>query len=154
MKNLKFLSMMLMLMVGLVSFSACSDDDDDNNAALDKDGNVSILGSWTYSSEDDQTWNSKNTLIETLTFNNNNTGKVTGTITRVDPASGNSATNSLSGVFDYQLTWNNGVGTLRIANVVGDVGYLEEGTYTLRIDGTNKLTTTVLSLFGKNYRKK
>ena len=148
--------MMLMLMVGLFSFSACSsdDDDDDKSAVLDKDGNVSLIGTWTLNSDEETDW-PYNDVVEALNFKNNNTGTVTGTVVYKDTQSGREVPTALNGTFDYQLTWNNGIGTLRIANIVGRVGFLTEGTYTLSINGsTNRLTTTLLRLNGVNYRRK
>ena len=65
--------MILLLLTGLFSFSACSDDDDSG-----KDNNDPIIGTWIVASVDPATINIDACEEDsTITFNENNTGNAT-----------------------------------------------------------------------------
>ena len=153
MKKLKFLSMMLMLMVGLVSFTACGDDDDDISVpGFDSNGNPSIVGRWSFDSNKVSGWSAlfpTKTIKETLSFSANGTGTVTGTTTEEG-----SKPSDLNATFDYILTWKDNVGTLTIDNMKGLTGLLESGTYRLNVSASgDRLSPTVLRLDGIEYKK-
>lgn len=148
MKNLKFLSMMLMLMVGLVSFSSC--DDDDNDLATDGYGNPLIYGTWKFDSRSDENWDTENRdVIQNVTFKNDGTGSISGT--EIVP----NKTTTITASFVYVLTWKDGVGTLVVTDAKGYSYNFNSGTYTLNsgISYGNILSGNVLRLNGITYRK-
>ena len=150
MKRQKFFAMLFMMLAAVVSFSACSSDDDDNNApTVDKDGNPSIIGTWSFNSDESDSWNSKERkLVENVTFNANGTGTVTGTLTDAGVPV------SLNATFDYVLTWKEGTGTLMITNLKGMTGFVNGGTYTLnRYSDGNMLTSTMLRINNVTYKR-
>lgn len=149
MKTAKFFSLLFM-MVSLVSFTACSsDDDEDDVVMIDQNGNPRIVGTWTFDTDQVDTWTSKSQkIVEIVTFSENGTGKVTGTMTD------DGVPIQLNATFDYTLTWKDNVGTLRVTNLKGITALVEEGIYTLNqsVSG-NSLSSTLLKINGIAYKR-
>ena len=149
MKNLKFLSMMLMLMVGLISFSAC--DDDDDNSFTDKNGNPSIVGTWKYDSRSDKDWtNEDRIIVQSITFKNNMEGEVKIYEKERTQKEANYMTS-----FIYSLTWSDrGVGSLSIRQLEGYVFNLTNETYTLNNSAYGDyLAGNTLQIGGRTYKR-
>lgn len=95
MKNLKFLSMMFMLMVALASFTACSDDDENSSNPL--------IGTWV------QNHTSSDVRYSTFTFKADGTGSEKVTIIETKNATDYPFSYSYSGKDEsLNITYNDG----------------------------------------------
>ena len=135
MKKINYLMMLLYMATISSGFVSCGSDDDDDSPTTDSNGNPSVVGTWYWSSEDDEDWDEKYSMDVTLVFNANQTGKVQEVVKYkgTDPT-------TINGSFEYVISWKDGVGTLIVTNEKGTD--LMEGNYTINSPGGRVILTS------------